>query len=912
MTTNSSSGEIYYGDLFQDDVVEQEKEKWFGKQIKGEKVLFIGSSTLSLAIELKKEGKHVTLLNPESSLINELSLYNIEIIQEELFSLNKKYSFDCIIVDKQLEHVIRLEGYLAKVKALLSESGSILIGVSYGVNKSISQTTTVYLTNLMEEISPFFRIEELDIVGHFLLVKAIAKDVQTNGDITFKAIEIVEEAYKKIEKMLLGELNEKRKRVKEKQPETDLAGFVNIQTELLKHLTNKDNRQNEIALIESREKQLKSEFKQYESILMSAIEQRDKNLKYLRNKLTVVEQSTGFKIGSILQSSMRNPLRLPKDVYRLTRTIAGGFKRKLKGQKKKYKLVDLPYSIGNLPKSPLSDIKQNQSFEANKDLNELFLMGRYDSPRTVSELRIACILDDFSYQSFKHDGKLITFRPDNWLEVVTKELPHILFVESAWKGNSGSWQYKIAKYNTPQGEELDRLLAWCKEHNVPTVFWNKEDPIHFEKFIDTAKRFDHIYTTDENCIPRYKEASGHDNVYALPFAAQPAIHNPIKVADYKAKNICFAGSYYSNRHEDRKKDQEQILDISRPHGLDIYDRNYHLTGKGTEHFKFPERFSDNIVGSLPYTELVRAYKQYKVFLNVNSVQDSGTMFSRRVFELLACGTTVLSTYAKGIKVMFNGIVPMIDKDHSGEEELNQVLKDEGYRIKNELKGQRLVLDQHTYAHRLYQIATNCGFEVEKPYEDEVAAIAMVNSMEEVDFIYRSFAVQSHSQKKLILFSSKGLTISLNDESVEFIEIQDNDNLDKIIDELALDSTFISLFSTSNYYGEHFLKDLVQGSIYSKADIVGKGSYYELESGTLKVINEDKEYIYTDEVIVNGSIFRKEILKEYGISLMDYLTGNLSLNELTSYGVRVFSVNKYQFINNASASAEQLITEKVNL
>ena len=43
-----------------------------------------------------------------------------------------------------------------------------------------------------------------------------------------------------------------------------------------------------------------------------------------------------------------------------------------------------------------------------------------------------------------------------------------------------------------------------------------------------------------------------------------------------------------------------------------------------------------------------AYRAYKIFLNVNSVHESPTMFSRRVFELLSSYTNVLSTPSVGI------------------------------------------------------------------------------------------------------------------------------------------------------------------------------------------------------------------------------------------------------------------------
>ena len=36
---------------------------------------------------------------------------------------------------------------------------------------------------------------------------------------------------------------------------------------------------------------------------------------------------------------------------------------------------------------------------------------------------------------------------------------------------------------------LKELTSWCKKNKVPTIFWNKEDPVHFNSFINACKYF---------------------------------------------------------------------------------------------------------------------------------------------------------------------------------------------------------------------------------------------------------------------------------------------------------------------------------------------------------------------------------------------------------------------------------------
>ena len=91
-----------------------------------------------------------------------------------------------------------------------------------------------------------------------------------------------------------------------------------------------------------------------------------------------------------------------------------------------------------------------------------------------------------------------------------------------------------------------------------------------------------------------------------------------------------------------------LLRPSLDFGLDIYDRNLGLFANEPDLYRFPDIYQPAIKGRLEYDDMVKAYKQYKVFLNVNSVRHSSTMFARRVFELLSCGTPVISTFSKGV------------------------------------------------------------------------------------------------------------------------------------------------------------------------------------------------------------------------------------------------------------------------
>jgi hypothetical protein len=159
-----------------------------------------------------------------------------------------------------------------------------------------------------------------------------------------------------------------------------------------------------------------------------------------------------------------------------------------------------------------------------------------------------------------------------------------------------------------------------------------------------------------------------------------------------------------------------LLDVAREFGLVIYDRNF---GSGASEFTFPERFQPHIRGRLPYTELARVYRQHRAFLNVNSVIDSPTMLSRRVYELLASATPVVSTPSLAIEAIFGGLVFSVGSPDDARRALEVALSDAGW-LETADRGRRFILRHHTYAHRLLEVARAAGIEVADVGRDAVS------------------------------------------------------------------------------------------------------------------------------------------------------------------------------------------------
>tara|TARA_Y100001001_G_scaffold163790_1_gene193873 strand:+ start:16089 stop:20549 length:4461 start_codon:yes stop_codon:yes gene_type:complete len=455
---------------------------------------------------------------------------------------------------------------------------------------------------------------------------------------------------------------------------------------------------------------------------------------------------------------------------------------------------------------------------------------------------IACIMDDFTYQSYSPEANFYQLTPQNWQQELEDCEPELLFIESAWRGKDELWGSKVGH----KSQEVQGIVEWCNRNNVPTMFWNKEDPIHFETFLNTAKLFDYIFTTDLDCIHRYKAALGHNRVYFLPFACQPRLTNPIETYDRKDA-FCFAGAYYV-RYPDRTKDLETFVEeFPKFKPLEIYDRNY---GKNDPNYQFPANYQPYIVGTLPFSEIDKAYKGYRYAINLNSIKQSQTMFARRVYELLGSNTITVSNFSRGVRLMFGELVLTSDSGAEIVSRLQKLEENPAKADKFRLAGLRKVLSEHTYQNRLdYILSKVTG----KPHNHPLpgyTVISLVADEQQVKNTLDNFKRQNHGDKELLLVLCDGHSEAKVKEqiSAEALTqccscIAEDQLVGKQLKDLAGSNRWVAGFSPEDYYGPNYLTDLALATRYTPARVIGKASYYQAQEGELR--QQGKQHAYAN-------------------------------------------------------------------
>lgn len=326
---------------------------------------------------------------------------------------------------------------------------------------------------------------------------------------------------------------------------------------------------------------------------------------------------------------------------------------------------------------------------------------------------ILAIMDEFSSTALSADANLLQPTPKNWQTLLDQHQVDLLIVESAWVGNNGSWHRKVGWYSEDEISDLEALVNACRERNIPSLFYNKEDPVHFNRFSKTSALFDHVFTTDAGCIPRYEalESSLIQSVDSIQFAAQPDVHHPYNTKLQDRNDVAFAGTYYAGKYPERCKKMDMLFDASVEHGLVIYDRQ---SDGGNPQYIFPERFREHIHEKLEYQDMLKKHREHMVFLNVNSVEDSPTMAARRIFEIPASGACLVSGPGLAVREVFGNTIPIVTSEQQATATLKALMSNHQFMQYTIQASRQIVLRSHLNIHRLKKMLNAASLTLQPP------------------------------------------------------------------------------------------------------------------------------------------------------------------------------------------------------
>ena len=274
------------------------------------------------------------------------------------------------------------------------------------------------------------------------------------------------------------------------------------------------------------------------------------------------------------------------------------------------------------------------------------------------------------------------------------------------------------------------------------------------------------------------------------------------------------------------------------------------------------------------------------------------MFSRRVFEILASGSVVVSSYSVGIENFLKNIVPM-SSNKEGIQQIIKKLTNDPHLLKSiGVLGIREVYTKHLFKHRLRHILDCINFKFESDEKSSVCILSEVTDLNNLQNVLENYNRQNFKGKKLIIVSD--LNINIENE-IDIIHI-------RTFEELEQNNHFcnlVSVFNETSYYGPNYVLDYVLATEYTNSPILGKAVYY-IRSNSQKYDMRDLENRFVNFADLNPNSLFFNITEENKSLLFDVLLKRSCVFP-ENY---CYSINMYEFANEYKE--ESSIHSEINI
>lgn len=316
--------EVYYGKILnaKAHAVARERVAWICQRVRGSAVLDIGCSQGIVSILLARAGKTVTGIDINKESIeyatrelaseDESTRQRVNFIHgDALHQSLKENGFDTVIMGQLLEHVPEPEAFLALARRVCKPDGRVIITVPFGLLDHPDHIHTFYLYSFCSFISPFFSLEELNIIGkRICFLGSLAETNRADECDTEPAIgeqwhrrihELSEAEFGRMEREGQQQLSTRQRRIERLETKIDLLENDKqaLETKIEGLKTDKQALQNRIIAI-------KSEYSE-------------------KNK--VMYTSVAFKVGKAMIAAVRPSkatIALPFRLWRIYRDFRSG------------------------------------------------------------------------------------------------------------------------------------------------------------------------------------------------------------------------------------------------------------------------------------------------------------------------------------------------------------------------------------------------------------------------------------------------------------------------------------------------------------------------------------------------------------------------------------------------------------
>lgn len=503
-------------------------------------------------------------------------------------------------------------------------------------------------------------------------------------------------------------------------------------------------------------------------------------------------------------------------------------------------------------------------------------------------------------------------------------LPDLVLLEFTQGGVPG--------WRQVENDPVEELVTWCQGNGVPAVLWvtSDEDP---ELAASLVGSVDRIFVHDPATAERWRARFPTQPVDVLLPATQPRLHHPsgptapadhtaISTGEQASRNLAAVlvvdpagiGRTAGDALDDMVERGLARLPMAE---LDVWATANEpaepaSTPNGNERaealrHELPHDLRRRMVGTRPYEKLAALLPRYRVLV------DAGRTDPAAFWSLLDAGaaqTSVVVPESLGRHLppdLADSVAVVDDPARLRGEVVARIHQDE-LRDRTGLRLHRAVLARYTYAHRTEQILASLG-RTTPPRHQTVSAIVPTNRKREIPNVLANIARQRHRDLELVLVlhgidvSSREIRAQARDLGIEHLTIIDADKTQTLgacmnLGIEAASGAYIAKMDDDNYYGAHYLTDLVAAFDYTEADVVGKWAHYVwLRSSNAVILRyAASENRYARRVQGGSMVIRSDLARELKFADLPRAVDTDYLDRALAAGVRIYSTDRFNFVS----------------
>jgi len=422
-----------------------------------------------------------------------------------------------------------------------------------------------------------------------------------------------------------------------------------------------------------------------------------------------------------------------------------------------------------------------------------------------------------------------------------------------------------------------------------------------------------VYAIDEPTATSVTERFDGVAVQVLGVAAQPRLYNPAVAGPGERRHLgaCLVLDPTAPRAEDTTTLRELVSTAVQPLPREDLDLWRCAEAAVPPADRLPGRLRKRLVGSVPATRLPALTSSYRVLLDAGR-QSSASAWS--VVEAGAAQTAVVTT-PENVEAMPSGmaeLVPSAAEPKALRSELVARLRQPELRDREGLLLHRAMLEQHTYSHRVGQILEAVGHPSPAPSRT-VSAVVPTNRWHEIDNVLTNIGRQAHPDVELVLVLH-GITpdpVELRRRAVQAglgsFEVVEADSALTLgacmnLGVEAASGAYIAKMDDDNFYGAHFLTDLLGAFEYTDAGIVGEWAHYVWlrDSNAVVLRNVAAEHTMERRIQGGSMLFEGDLVRALRFGDLPRAVDSDILDRATAAGVGIYSGDRYNYVSIRNA------------